>query len=109
MSPNRFKRVADGETIIEALRQAEADPVARPVDPKMLARKPRYLKVPFVKGHKEVLTVVSVPEQDETEITAEEPVAESSTRHTEIQYHLLRLGAQMGRVRLFFVDGFFAY
>ena len=96
MSPNRFKRTTDGETILEALKQAKAKPVEIPVDQKKLARKPRHFKEPSRKGRKAVLNVVSVPEQDEIEVKTEHPVAESSTQHTEIQYHLLRLGAQMG-------------
>ena len=96
MSPNRFQRDTDGETILAALRQAEAEPIERPVDPKKLARKPRYFKVPLPKGHKTVPTVVSVPDQDETEATPDKPIVESGTRHTEIQHHLLCLGAEMG-------------
>ena len=95
-SPNRFKRTVDGETILEALKQAKAKPVKIPVDPKKLAKKPSFLKKPSQKGSKVVKPVVSVPAQVEIEETTEQSVAESSTQHTEIQYHLLRLGAQMG-------------
>lgn len=96
MSPNRFKRTADGEFILEALKRAKAEPVKIPVDPKKLAKKASYSKAPLKKGSKVVKPVVSVPEQVEIEVTTEQSVAESSTQHTEIQYHLLRLGAQMG-------------
>jgi hypothetical protein len=49
------------------------------------------------KGKSTVPTVVSVPEPDEDEATTggEEEIA-PATRHTEIQYHLLALGAEMG-------------
>ena len=39
-SPGRLKRDGDGELILDLLRQAEANPVTRPVDPKKLARMP---------------------------------------------------------------------
>ena len=95
-SPNRFKRTVDGETILEALKQAKAKPVKIPVNPKKLARKPSFLKRPLQKASKVMKPVVSVPKQVEIEVKIEQSVAESSTQHTEIQYHLLRLGAQMG-------------
>jgi hypothetical protein len=98
MSPNQFKRPADGLIIMDALRAAERSPVASPVDPRKLARKPSYFKVEFRKGKTAVPTVVSIPEQDEEEVTPSESklVVEPATRHTEIQYHLLRLGAELG-------------
>jgi len=45
-----------------------------------------------------VPTLVSVPEQDEDEPVAVEvnQPAEPATWHTEIQYHLLKLGAELG-------------
>lgn len=95
-SPNRFKRTSDGEFILETLKRAKAEPVKIPVDPKKLAKKPSFLKKPLQKGSKGLKPVVSVPAQVEIEETTEQSVAESSTQHTEIQYHLLRLGAQMG-------------
>ena len=98
MSPNLFKRESDGGCILEALRGAERNPVATPIDPRKLARKPRYFKLEFRKGKVAVPTVVSVPEQDEDEPIAVEPktAGEPATRHTEIQYHLLKLGAELG-------------
>ena len=43
-------------------------------------------------------TVVSVPEQDDDEPAAvqQKLAVEPLTRHTEIQYHLLKLGAELG-------------
>lgn len=98
MSPNLFKRAADGALILDALREAERDPVATPLDPRKLARKPNYFKLEFRKGKVAVPTVVSVPEQDDDEPTLAEPKppGEPATRHTEIQYHLLKLGAELG-------------
>jgi hypothetical protein len=99
MSPNRFKRSADGELILNLLRAAEKQPVDRPVDPRKLARKPFY-KAESKRGKKTVTTVVSVPGADESTraepTEAREKEAVAATRHTEIQYALLTLGRDMG-------------
>jgi hypothetical protein len=97
-SPNHFKREGDGAVIMEALREAARNPIATPIDPRKLARKASYFKVEFRKGKVAVPTVFSVPEQDEDEpLTLEaKQQPEPSTRHTEIQYHLLKLGAELG-------------
>lgn len=84
--------------ILETLREAARNPVATPIDPRKLARKASYFKVEFRKGKVAVPTVVSVPEQDEEEplsLEAKQP-PEPATRHSEIQYHLLKLGAELG-------------
>jgi hypothetical protein len=98
MSPNLFKRDGDGVVLMDALREAEQNPVIVPVDPRKLARRAGYFKVEFRKGKIAVPTVVSVPEQEEEESSAVETKrpAEPPTRHTEIQYHLLKLGAELG-------------
>lgn len=98
MSPNRFKRPSDGELILNLLRVAATEPVARPVDPKKLARKPFY-KAESKRGKRTVTTIVSVPDPDEgtrAEPTAEPDKDTATTRHTEIQYALLSLGRDMG-------------
>jgi hypothetical protein len=100
-SPNRFQRAEDGAVVYQLLKQAEAQPVARPVDPKKLARKPLYRVESPGKTRTEV--TVAVPEREDEPVAAvvrpappvEEP-AVSTTRHTEIQYYLLQLGADMG-------------
>lgn len=99
-SPNRFKRDGDGELILKLLKQAEAAPVARPVDPKKLARKP-FFKVVRKAGKKQVEATVTVPDAERTDEALEQGnsilvEATRSTRHTEIQHHLLSLGAEMG-------------
>lgn len=97
MSPNLFRRDDDGTLVMEALRVAQRNPISTPVDARKLARKASYFKVEFRKGKVAVPTVVSVPEQDEEGAPAESlPAVETATRHTEIQYHLLRLGADLG-------------
>jgi hypothetical protein len=87
----------DGELIASLLRAAEQNPIARPVDPKKLARKP-FFKVESKKGTRKP-TVVSVPEPDEvvaTPPTAQEIGESTTTRHAEIQHLLLSLGADLG-------------
>ena len=83
-----------------SMREAEANPVERPFDPRKLARRPYYVTVDLPKGkNKEpVKTVVSVPEADtEAEVvTAPVEAPEARTRHTEIQYRLLELGIALG-------------
>lgn len=99
MSPNLFKRRTDGDTIIKALRQSERNPVKVKLDPRKLARKPRYFKVEHQKEKKTIQTIVSVPEQDEHQFpttTAEQHSSEPATRHTEIQHELLKLGGELG-------------
>ena len=100
-SPNLLKNVQDGEFIMNLLRQAEQNPINRPVDPRKLARKP-LLKAETRKGRKTIEMTVSVPEteepdgnlpgKDESLLTNEV----EATPHTQIQYQLLRLGKDMG-------------
>jgi hypothetical protein len=90
----------DGELILSLLRKAQETPISRPIDPKKLARKPLY-KVEPKKGKGKEATLVSVPEPEEPQVTSEpdeskEPTETPSTRHTEIQYRLLTLGAELG-------------
>jgi hypothetical protein len=80
----------DAKAVVTALENANTNPVSREVDPKKLARRPLF-KVEIQQGKKKIETIVSVPEP-------EEPPASGSqvTRHSEIQYSLLTLGAEMG-------------
>jgi hypothetical protein len=89
-SPAKWKET-DGEAILRALQEAEANPVVRPVDPRKLARRPQALRAK--------IGPVTVPEEDEGEV--EEPKLVSAvptelTTHTEMQYLLLKLGSDMG-------------
>ena len=101
MSPNRFANPDDGTLILALIKQAQTTPVARPVDPKKLARKPLYTAEQR-KGKTTVATKVSVPDSDEAEertsktTASTEQEATATTRHTEIQYNLLALGVDMG-------------
>jgi hypothetical protein len=87
--------------IVRLLRQAEQSPVSRPVDAKKLARKP-FFKAERRKGKETIATVVTVPESEETEsfeqpeLVSKAEAKTATTRHTEIQYLLATLGAEMG-------------
>ena len=90
MSPNLFKRIGDGELILHLLKEAQNTPVARPVDPRKLARNP-FFKAETRKGRSTVPALVTVPEP-----TVETDAPPTATIHTEIQHNLLQLGASMG-------------
>lgn len=96
-SPGLFKRREDGDLIVGLLRAAERNPVSRPVDARKLARKPLFKAESRVRG-RTVQTLVTVPEPEESSPQTEiDPVQiNATTRHTEIQYQLLVLGAEMG-------------
>jgi hypothetical protein len=100
-SPNRFSHHEDGQLILSFLKQAQTSPIARPVDPKKLARNPLYT-AEQKKGKTTISTKVSVPESDEIEdlsgktTTTPDQETTATTRHTEIQYNLLALGMDMG-------------
>lgn len=97
MSPNRFADPKDGELILSLLKKAQTTPIARPVDPKKLARKPLYTAEQR-RGKTTIATKVSVPESDEPYEQISKPQvpteAESTAtkRHSELQYNLLTLG-----------------
>lgn len=98
-SPNLFRNAPDAELILSLLRQAEQNPISRPVDPKKLARKPLY-RVEPKRGVDKQVALVSVPEPDESLAPVGQQTIESTepatTRHTEIQYQLLSLGSELG-------------
>lgn len=102
MSPNRFRNPEDGELILNLMLAAESAPVARPVDEKKLRRMPTY-GVLRKKGKQRVATKVTVPEREEVEQvplglepSASDEDAAAVSRHTEVQFSLLKLGADMG-------------
>jgi hypothetical protein len=92
-SPKQFK-AADAKFVLAKIEAAHNSPILRPVDLKKLFRKPLY-KVE-TKGEKEGTTLVSIPESDEAEKSQQASADTSTTRHTEIQYELLRLGNELG-------------
>ncbi|MCL5105731.1 MAG: hypothetical protein M1133_16685 [Armatimonadetes bacterium] len=103
MSPNRFRIATDGELVMELLRHAQTAPIERPVDQKKLNRTPMY-KAKRRKGKMTLEATVSIPESDEPEQLAQDRYpsqgtgdeAITRTQHTELQFHLLKLGAEMG-------------
>jgi hypothetical protein len=84
-SPARWKQ-SDGVAVLRALREAEADPVERRLGRLRATIKSAGAAVATDEG------VITIPEDDEDEVTT--PVAGST--HTEVQYRLLKLGADMG-------------
>jgi hypothetical protein len=87
-SPTKWKS-ADGEAIVRALQDAEANPVKRP-----LGRSARSQPKPV--GQLTALNgTLTVPEDEPLESIALEPEP-TGTTHTEIQYLLLKLGSDMG-------------
>jgi hypothetical protein len=85
-SPLQWKAV-DGEAIVQALKDAQANPVVRPLGRLgRISDKTTQLRPPTIGD-------VIVPE-NEPEVQ-EEPEPEGSA-HTEIQYLLLKLGVDMG-------------
>jgi hypothetical protein len=95
-SPTKYAR-ADGEVIAAAVREASANPVERPVDPRKLTRSSNLYRLKKRNGEEEVETVVAVPTDTEDEDLAGEDFGVSaSVTHTEIQWRLLDLGSKMG-------------
>lgn len=90
-SPNPFKSQKDGDFILGLLREAEWHPVTRPVDEKKLAH---VYRVKRKVGKKEVQASVTIPERSEDEKEVSEPV--TGLTHSEIQWELLTLGAELG-------------
>lgn len=100
-SPNRFKQDEDGALLMAKMREAEAHPTTRPVDARKLARKPLF-KTERKVGKQKVAAFVSVPDSENVESEASagiipaREIEEKRRSHTEIQFHLLTLGAEMG-------------
>ena len=92
-SPTRYEK-ADGDTIAAAIREAEANPLSRPVDPRKVKRSSNLYKLRKKIGDEEVETVVAIPTEDEEQ--EPEQVLPGAPTHTEIQWRLLDLGSQMG-------------
>jgi predicted RNA-binding protein len=92
-SPKEFKR-QDAEVIVADLRAAQANPVAKPVDPRKLAHRPTPLR--------SALGAVVIPEPEPARVPEDdgnrgpEPVGRDESTHTEIQWLLLKLGSDMG-------------
>jgi hypothetical protein len=100
-SPAQFRNAEDSAQVLRLLHEAAATPVRRPVDHRKLARKPRF-QAAIKKGKRTVKTWVTVPEAETTAERDARPSIDdaqargASTQHTEIQHHLLALGAELG-------------
>jgi len=86
-SPAKWEST-DGEAVVQAILDAQQNPVSRPVDERKLKYRPKALKAK--------IGSVTVPEREEDELFKEEPEGKKPKEHTEIQWHLLKLGADMG-------------
>lgn len=92
-SPTKYSR-EDGEAIAKTIKEAAANPISRPVDPRKLNRSANLYKLKSKAGNEEIEAVVSVPPvEEENEAVIEKP---SGPSHTEIQWKLLDLGDKMG-------------
>ena len=92
-SPAKWK-TPDGEAVVEAVQEAQRNPIVRPVDQAKLRRRARVLEA-------DKLGPVTVPESDDRVDDATDsqlPLAidPEPTLHTEVQGLLLQLGCDMG-------------
>jgi predicted RNA-binding protein len=85
-SPTKWKP-GDGEIVVEALLNAQRNPVVRPVNAAKLARRPRALNARVGS-----VTVPEGEDRPDDELQANQ----APTAHTEIQWLLLKLGHDMG-------------
>jgi hypothetical protein len=87
-SPALFKQ-QDGEIIVEAIKQAEKNPVVREYDERKYWRQP--------KTYETKNGVVTIPEEKAAEEDIEiKQLHKESTTHEEIQWILLKLGSDLG-------------
>lgn len=85
-SPTKWK-AADGEAVVKEVMKAAESPVVRPIDPARLKYRP--------KGFQAKIGIVTVPESEPAE-EEQQPTTKEPAAHTEIQWLLLKLGAEMG-------------
>jgi predicted RNA-binding protein len=89
-SPTKWS-IADGEAVLEALREAERHPVMTYVSPSKLKYRPKAVETQ--------LGLVTVPESDSDAVTSAakpQALADEPTVHTEVQSLILKLGSDMG-------------
>lgn len=86
-SPTKWES-SDGEIVEKAVLEAKANPIIRHVDEKKLKHRPKALKAK--------IGVVTVPDSEEEEAAIPEEGEKKVREHTEIQFHLLKLGSDMG-------------
>jgi len=88
-SPAKWKP-SDGEAVMRALETAQSNPEMRPI-PKQFGKQS---KVPSIASLTDDLAVI--PEADDDNETGAAPNERDGTKHTEIQYLLMKLGADIG-------------
>lgn len=88
-SPSKWSE-ADGDVVVQAVLQAQNNPVIRPVDLRKLKYRPKSFKAK--------IGSVTVPEFEDSEQqeSFDIPNSMKPREHTEIQWLLLKLGADMG-------------
>ena len=86
-SPTKWEP-SDGEAVKEALLEAREHPVVRPIDERKLKYRPKPLKAK--------MGSVTIPETTSDEPPSIEDITKEPSEHLEIQYHLLKLGSDMG-------------
>ena len=79
---------ADGEAVVQAVLEAKQNPVKRPFDERKLKYRPKAVKAK--------IGSVTIPESEDEEPLDQEPEGKRPREHTEIQWHLLKLGSDMG-------------
>jgi len=85
-SPSKWKQ-GDGEAVVMAVRAAESNPVHRAFDARKLAYRPKAFTAKIGR--------VTIPDDVGVDDSLEE-LSELAKTHTEIQWTLLKLGADMG-------------
>ncbi|MBP9012209.1 MAG: EVE domain-containing protein [Smithella sp.] len=78
----------DGEAVVAAILDAQANPVSRPIDERKLKYRPNTLKTK--------VGSVTVPGSEEEDLPESDVESKKPREHTEIQWHLLKLGSDMG-------------
>jgi hypothetical protein len=86
-SPAKMNQ-ADGEAVVKALLEAKENPITRPFDQRKLKYRPKVLRAE--------IGSVTVPEANDEEGKTDIKEESAASEHTEIQWHLLKLGADMG-------------
>jgi len=86
-SPTKWK-ISDGEAVVEALLEAKAHPIVRPIDKRKLQYRPKPIKAK--------IGSVTIPDTSNEEPSIPKVSTKEPSDHLEIQYHLLKLGSEMG-------------
>jgi hypothetical protein len=79
---------ADGEVVVNAILAAKKNPTSRPFDERKLKYRPKSFKAK--------IGSVTVPGSEEDEPSKDESEVKKPREHSEIQWHLLKLGSDMG-------------